>query len=248
MRRETLDRAVLPVAIPVAAIIGIVFFVFFFSRILLAVAAVEDTGPILAALIALGMSLNVLTASALVAALPRLRTPIIVGALVVGAILLGGAGTLAMALSDEASLAGGEAAERGPEQVPPGGEQPTPGGEATPGETPSPGAEETCKPNGTTLSIAAPAGATGTGFDKTCLAVPADKAITVEFVNDDSSVHDWALYRDESAEEHLGGGTTDEPIEPGQTETYGVDPLGPGQYFYRCDFHPTAMTGTFVVK
>jgi plastocyanin len=236
MRRETLDRGVLPVAIPVAAILGIAFFVFFFSRILLAVAAVKDNGPILATLIALGMSLNVLTASALVAALPRLKTPIIVGALVVGAIFLGGAGSLAMALSDEAGLGGGEAAEQGGEHGPPGGEEGGPGGGAS------------CKPSGAKLAIEAPPGALSSGFDTKCLAAPAGKAFTVEFTNDDSVPHDWALYRDPSAGEQLGGGSVDEPIAAGKSETYKVDPLDPGRYFFRCDFHPTTMKGTFVVE
>ena len=241
MRRETLDRAVLPVAIPVAAIVGIVFFVFFFSRILLAVE------PIFATLIALGLALNILTACALLAVLPGLRTAIVVGVVVVGAVLLGGAGVVAMAVSPEARL---EAAEERPERGTEGGgaETPAPGGGASPGETPPPGGGGACTPAGATLSVAAPSGASGTGFDTTCLAAPADEPFTVEFTNEDSVVHDWALYRDESAQEHLGGGTVNEPVAGGQSQTYDIDPLEAGEYFYRCDFHPTTMTGTFVVE
>ncbi|MGH2683517.1 MAG: cupredoxin domain-containing protein [Actinomycetota bacterium] len=241
MRRETLDRAVLPVVIPLAAIICIVFFVFFFSRILLAVE------PIYATLIALGMSLNVLTACALVAALPRLRTAIVVGAIAIAAVLLGGAGVLAMAVSPEARLALGE---DGAEQVAEGGAHPaTPGGGASPGEQGGGGGGgPECEPSGTALAISAPPGASGTGFEATCLAAPADRAFTVELRNDDSVVHNWALYRDPSATEHLGGGSVDEPIAGGQSETYDVDALEAGRYFYRCDFHPTTMTGTLVVE
>lgn len=233
MRRETRDRVILPVLIPLVALIGIIFFVFFFSRILLAV------DPIFATLIALGLSLNVLTASALVAAVPHLRTPIIVGALAVGAALLGGVGTLAMAVSPEARLeAGAEGPEAGTE--PEGGEQATPGGGETGGAT--------CEPSGTKLQVVAPSGALATGFDTVCLAAPEGTAFTVDFRNDDSVAHDWALYRDESAQEHLGGGTIQEPIDPGEPETYEVKALEPGRYFFRCDFHPTTMTGTFVVE
>jgi plastocyanin len=235
MNRETLDRAVLPLAIPIAAIVGIVFFVFFFSRILLAV------DPIFATLIALGMSLNVLTACALIAAMPGVRTAIVVGAVVVGVVLLGGAGVLAMAVSPEARLAG-EAAEQGPEGGPPGGgEGEGPGGGGA-------GGGPSCEPSGTQLAVAAPPGALSAGFDTDCLAAPAGEALTVEFTNDDSVVHNWALYRDPSATEHLGGGTVDEPIAGGESTTYEADPLEAGRYFFRCEFHPTTMTGSFIVE
>jgi Cupredoxin-like domain len=239
MTRQTLDRVVLPVVIPVAAIISIVFFVFFFSRLLLAV------DPIFATLIALGMSVNILAACALVAALPRLRTAIVVGAVAFAAVLLGGAGVLAMAVSPEARLAAGEG---GPGQgTEGGGDQPTPGGGESPGEQPGEGGPA-CEPGGTELSIVAPPGAAGTGFDTQCLAAPANAAFAVEVRNDDAEVHNWAFYRDPSAAEHLGGGTIDEPIAGGQSTTYEVDPLQAGRYFYRCDFHPTTMTGTLVVE
>lgn len=123
--------------------------------------------------------------------------------------------------------------------------QPSPTG----GPTGAPTGPPPCEPSGTSLSITAPPGATGSGFDQTCLAAPAGEAFTVDFSNDDSTVHNWALYADESAGEHLGGGTPSEPIPAGDSTTYEVDPIDePGQYFYRCDFHPTTMTGTFVVQ
>jgi plastocyanin len=235
MTRQTLDRVVLPVVIPVAAIISIVFFVFFFSRLLLAVE------PIFATLIALGMSLNILAACALVAALPRLRTAIVVGAVAFAAVLLGGAGVLAMAVSPEARL-DGAAAEEGPEPGPPGdGEGGGPGGGGQ-------GGGASCKPSGTQLAITAPPGALSAGFDTNCLAAPAGQAFTVEFTNEDSVVHNWALYRDPSGTEHLGGGTVDEPIAAGESTSYEIDALDAGRFFYRCDFHPTTMMGTFIVE
>ena len=241
MRRETLDRAVLPVAIPVAAILGIVFFVFFFSRILLAVE------PIFATLIALGLSLNIITACALLAVLPGLRTAVVVAAVAFAAVLLGGAGVLAMAVSPEARLdAGHEQPEEGAGGG--GGEQPAPGGGGASPQPPPPGGGGQCQPSGTSLSVSAPPGASGSGFDATCLAAPTDKAFTVEFTNEDSVVHDWSLYRDPSATEHLGGGSAEEPIAGGESTTYEVDALEAGEYFFRCDFHPTTMNGSFVVE
>ncbi len=106
-----------------------------------------------------------------------------------------------------------------------------------------------CQPGGasTTLQIAAPAGASVNGFDQTCLAVAAGKAFTVDFANNDPpNLHNWALFADSSGSDQLGGGTISEPVPAGQTQSYSVKALQAGQYFYRCDFHPTTMTGTFV--
>jgi plastocyanin len=107
-----------------------------------------------------------------------------------------------------------------------------------------------CQPSGssTTLQIAAPAGAAVNGFDKTCLAVAAGKDFTVDFANNDPpNLHNWALFADSSGTKQLGGGTISQPVPGGQTQSYSVKALPAGQYFYRCDFHPTTMTGTFVV-
>ena len=46
----------------------------------------------------------------------------------------------------------------------------------------------------------------------------------------------------------LGGaaGPADTLVGPGSV-TYQVDALPAGSYFFRCDVHPTQMTGTFVI-
>jgi cytochrome c oxidase subunit 2 len=84
-------------------------------------------------------------------------------------------------------------------------------------------------------------------FDKECLSEPAYKAFTLTFHNDDSGVfHNVAIFkgRDASApvafRGQLFGGVASQP--------YQVSALQPGRYFYHCDAHPTAMTGTLVVK
>jgi plastocyanin len=107
-----------------------------------------------------------------------------------------------------------------------------------------------CQPSGSspTLQIAAPAGAAVNGFDKSCLAVAAGKGFTVDFANNDPpNLHNWALFQDSSGTKQLGGGTISQPVPGGQTQSYSLKALQAGQYFYRCDFHPTTMTGTFVV-
>ena len=109
-----------------------------------------------------------------------------------------------------------------------------------------------CEPDGTELTVAAPVGGTASGFDKDCLAVPADEAFTVAFSNDDQVVHNWALYTEDPlanpSAELLGGAADLAPVAPGASETYEVEAIpDAASYFFRCDFHPTTMTGTFVV-
>jgi plastocyanin len=106
----------------------------------------------------------------------------------------------------------------------------------------------TCSPNGTSLQITAPNGASASGFNTTCLAAPANTAVTVAFQNQDSTLHNFEIFTDSSATTRVGGasGLTD-LVAPGTSATYKIDPLKPGSYFYRCDVHPTVMTGTFVV-
>jgi hypothetical protein len=99
-----------------------------------------------------------------------------------------------------------------------------------------------CEPEGTELAIAA----SNLAFDTDCLAAPAGEDFTIEFDNQDAGVpHNVAIYTDESAAEVL----FQEPPFPGpETVTYEPEPIeGPGNFFFRCDVHPTTMTGTFVV-
>lgn len=117
---------------------------------------------------------------------------------------------------------------------------------AAPGGGVAPGA---CEPDGTALAIAAPPGATTAGFDKDCLAVPAAEAYTIDFDNQDPGVaHNVNVFTDENATESVllppGDGTITGPDQI----TYEGDPIEePGDLFFRCDVHPTTMTGTFVV-
>src|SRR5919106_513115 len=67
MRDESRDRLLVPLMVPLLAVVIIVVLVLAFSRILLAVE------PEYATPIALAMALNVLTAGALIASVPRLR-------------------------------------------------------------------------------------------------------------------------------------------------------------------------------
>jgi plastocyanin len=97
-----------------------------------------------------------------------------------------------------------------------------------------------CAPSGTALEISAE----GNEFDKDCLAAPAGTPFSIELDNRDSGVpHNVSIYADSSASEPLFTGD----LFPGpETRTYEVEAVDAGTYFFRCDAHPTQMTGAFV--
>ena len=98
---------------------------------------------------------------------------------------------------------------------------------------------------GTTLTVTAPVGAAGTGFDPTTLEAPANKAFTIHFDNQDSQPHNVQL-KEGSSEVALGGDTAFF-TGPG-TRDYQVPALAAGSYTYYCVVHPGVMTGTLTVK
>jgi len=88
--------------------------------------------------------------------------------------------------------------------------------------------------------------AEGFAFDKSTITVPAGATVVMTFDNKDSGVpHNFALYTDSTARQKVyGGGLTTGP----ETTTYRFNaPMIPKTYFFRCDVHPTTMTGSFVV-
>jgi nitrite reductase (NO-forming) len=99
-----------------------------------------------------------------------------------------------------------------------------------------------CAPGGTKLTI----DASNAAFSTDCLAAPAGKAFTIAFDNRDAGVpHNVSIYTDDSASQAL---FTGELVSGPKKIVYQVPALDPGTYFFRCDVHPTTMTGTFVVK
>ncbi|MEO8425079.1 MAG: cupredoxin domain-containing protein [Actinomycetota bacterium] len=121
------------------------------------------------------------------------------------------------------------------------------GGQSTPTPTASPTASPivdaaACEPTGTKLHVVA----MDSVFDTDCLAVPAGKAFTILFENHDPGIpHNLSIYTDETATQVLFTGEV--VTGPGKVTDH-VDALEAGTYFFRCDIHPTTMTGTFVVR
>ncbi len=93
------------------------------------------------------------------------------------------------------------------------------------------------------VTLAAPEGAASSGFSTDALSVEPDAPIDLEFDNQDPGVgHNVQIFdgADESAPILFDGAVITGPAK----ETYQVDPLAEGDFFFNCRIHPTTMTGT----
>jgi plastocyanin len=104
MNQELRERAILPILIPIAAIVVTEILVFSMSRVLLA------AGEQGAVVIALGVAVAILIGSAAIAGSRRMRTPTVVGLLTVVGIVAVAAG--AVAIQRGPAYQRGEAANR----------------------------------------------------------------------------------------------------------------------------------------
>lgn len=84
-------------------------------------------------------------------------------------------------------------------------------------------------------------------FDKSTITVPAGAQVVVQFDNRDSGIpHNFAVYQSSAASKVIFKGRI---ITGPRSITYRFTaPSRPGTYFFRCDVHPSVMTGRFVVK
>jgi plastocyanin len=108
---------------------------------------------------------------------------------------------------------------------------------ATPSPTPSPST------GGNTITVTA----AGMAFDTSTITVSAGAHVTITFNNNDNGIpHNIAFYTSSAATTVIYKG---ENILGVSNITYTFDaPTTPGTYFFRCDMHPTTMTGDFIVN
>lgn len=114
---------------------------------------------------------------------------------------------------------------------------------ASPSVSTSPTATASPSGGATTISLTAQ----NIAFDKTTITVPAGSQVTVNFNNMDSGIpHSFSVYTNSTASTPIFvGQITTGPA----TMTYTFTaPTTPGTYFFRCDVHPTIMTGQFIVQ
>ena len=82
-------------------------------------------------------------------------------------------------------------------------------------------------------------------FNMKTITVPAGASVTINFDNKDSVPHNFALYTDSSASQSIYIGK----VISGTTTVYTFTaPAIKGTYFFRCDVHPSIMTGSFIVQ
>jgi plastocyanin len=89
--------------------------------------------------------------------------------------------------------------------------------------------------------------ASGMAFDTSTITVSAGAHLTITFINNDNGVpHNIAFYTSSAATTLIYQGARTTGV---STVTYTFDaPTTPGTYFFRCDVHPTTMTGSFIVQ
>lgn len=87
--------------------------------------------------------------------------------------------------------------------------------------------------------------ASGVAFDTKELEFKAGEKTTLPFTNDDAVAHNFSIYEDDSAAKDLFLG---QETAPGSSVDYSIPALDKGEYFFRCDIHPSSMTGTITVQ
>jgi plastocyanin len=106
--------------------------------------------------------------------------------------------------------------------------------------TPTPGSSAAAGGRGSTVQLRA----SNLAFDKRDIEIAGGASVSVEFDNQDTLPHNFAVYTTREATTKVFVGD----IVNGQTKTtYQFAAPAPGAYFFRCDVHPDQMTGELTV-
>lgn len=117
---------------------------------------------------------------------------------------------------------------------------------ATPGGSLSPGATPGGSPSGEAIEVSTPQ-SNPLAYDPATLNAPADSAVTVRYLNDSNLPHNINFFNgpDNSAPSL---GATAVVTGPGAPEEVSFTTPGPGDYYFWCDVHQSAMAGTLHVE
>jgi len=99
----------------------------------------------------------------------------------------------------------------------------------------------TCTASGNQVSISAD----NLKYDKSCLAVPANQDVTLNFDNLEGLPHNVVILKDDDSSDSLFSGDI---ITGPKKVAYQIKAMAPGTYRFRCSVHPTQMKGTFIVQ
>ena len=120
---------------------------------------------------------------------------------------------------------------------------------AEPSPTPAPASQTSAPPAAQCpkggLELTAPSGAAVSGFAETTLSGPADTDLTICFDNQDSGVQHNVHVFDQQGGTSIAAGNI---IAGVAQELLDVPGQPAGTYFFKCDVHPTTMTGSLTVK
>ncbi len=217
---EATERLALPLLIPLGILAFSLLVIYGLSRVYLEVSSEVATG------LAVGIALGILLVAWYIASKPSIPGWQIASIAVLASAALTGGALFAVIDEDDGEASGEE-----------------PGAAASPsaGETP------VAPPGDNVFAIAM---IPTIAFDTDEITLPADTEVTVRADNQDGAVlHNWALY--ESSEAAEGGSAAialTEICAAPCLEEVTFTPPPPGEYFFRCDVHPTQMVGTAVVE
>jgi plastocyanin len=227
------SRVALPLLLPLGILAFVLLFVYGLSRVYLEIQG--DWAVALAAVLAI----IVMLFAGYFATNTEAAGWQVGGVLVLGAVLLAGGAIWAVANEDE-----GEAQEPAAE-APGGGEEPGGGGEPPPGGGPGGGAN-TIAMDDNFFEFE--------GEREPTITVPGGKETTFDLINNGSAIHNMHVAGGGSFDTDLCDPSDDDAcsdppqIRSGDTGTIAITITDSGTYDFRCDFHPTEMTGTIEVQ